>query len=103
MVPLAATSTAWAIRKLGGKRWQLLHRLIYFSALCGVIHFYWLVKSDITRPLLYGAILLTLMLFRAAIWIRPKPGTAPARACFEVSIDGGASFSLPAMPSGPPF
>ena len=76
MLPLAATSTAWAIRKVGGKRWQLLHRLIYFSALCGVIHFYWLVKSDITRPLLYGAILLTLMLFRAAIWLRPKPGPA---------------------------
>ena len=76
MVPLAATSTVWAIRKLGGKRWQLLHRLIYFSALCGVIHFYWLVKSDITRPLVLGAILLTLMLFRAAIWLRPKPGPA---------------------------
>jgi sulfoxide reductase heme-binding subunit YedZ len=72
MVPLAFTSTAWSIRKLGGKRWQLLHRLIYFSALGGVIHFYWLVKSDVSRPLLYGAILLMLMLFRAAIWLRPK-------------------------------
>ena len=76
MVPLALTSTVWSIRKLGGRRWQLLHRLIYFSALGGVIHFYWLVKSDITRPLVLGAILLTLMLFRAAIWLRPKPGPA---------------------------
>jgi sulfoxide reductase heme-binding subunit YedZ len=72
MVPLALTSTAWSIRKLGGKGWQLLHRLIYFSALAGVIHFYWLVKSDVRRPLLYGAILLVLMLYRAVIWLRPK-------------------------------
>jgi sulfoxide reductase heme-binding subunit YedZ len=72
MVPLALTSTAWSIRKLGGKRWQMLHRLIYLSALGGVIHFYWLVKSDVTRPLLYGAILLVLMLCRAVIW-KAKP------------------------------
>jgi sulfoxide reductase heme-binding subunit YedZ len=72
LVPLAVTSTAWSIRKLGGKRWQLLHRLIYFSTLGAVIHFYWLVKSDVTRPLLYGAILLVLMLFRGVIWLWPK-------------------------------
>jgi sulfoxide reductase heme-binding subunit YedZ len=72
LVPLALTSTSWAIRKLGGKRWQLLHRLIYFSALAGVIHYYWLVKSDIRLPLMYGAILLVLMLYRAIIWFRPK-------------------------------
>jgi methionine sulfoxide reductase heme-binding subunit len=69
MVPLGLTSTAWSIRKLGGKRWQLLHRLIYFSALGGVIHFYWLVKSDVSLPLLYGAILLVLMLYRGVAWI----------------------------------
>jgi sulfoxide reductase heme-binding subunit YedZ len=72
MVPLALTSTAWSIRKLGGKRWQLLHRLIYFSALCGVIHYYWLVESDVTRPLLYGAILLALILARAVFRSRSK-------------------------------
>jgi methionine sulfoxide reductase heme-binding subunit len=71
MVPLAMTSTAWSIRKLGGKRWQLLHRMIYFSALGGVIHYYWLVKSDVRKPLSYGAILLILMLYRAIIWVRP--------------------------------
>ena len=60
MVPLALTSTAWSIRKLGGKRWQQLHRLIYFSALAGVVHYYWLVKSDVRLPLLYGTILLVL-------------------------------------------
>ena len=72
MIPLAATSTAWAIRKLGGKKWQMLHRLVYFSALAGVIHYYWLVKADVRKPLLYGAILLTLMLYRAAVWTRKK-------------------------------
>jgi sulfoxide reductase heme-binding subunit YedZ len=71
MVPLALTSTAWSIRKLGGKNWQLLHRLIYFSALGGVIHYYWLVKSDVRLPLMYGAILLVLMLYRTVIWLRP--------------------------------
>jgi sulfoxide reductase heme-binding subunit YedZ len=76
MVPLALTSTTWSIRKLGGKRWQLLHRLIYFSALAGVIHFYWLVKSDVTRPELYGAILLVLTLYRAFVWLRPKTASA---------------------------
>ena len=68
MMPLALTSTAWSIRKLGGKRWQWLHRLIYISALAGVIHFYWLVKSDVRRPLLYGAILAILMLYRVFLW-----------------------------------
>jgi sulfoxide reductase heme-binding subunit YedZ len=70
LVPLALTSTAWSIRKLGGRRWQLLHRLIYFSALGGVIHYYWLVKSDIRLPLMYGAILLVLMLYRSVLWLR---------------------------------
>lgn len=78
MVPLALTSTAWAIRKLGGKKWQWLHRLIYVSALAGVIHFYWLVKSDVTRPKLYAEILGALMLYRAVIWLRPKPRVARA-------------------------
>jgi len=64
MVPLALTSTAWSIRKLGGKRWQQLHRLIYFSALAGVVHYYWLVKSDVRLPLLYASILLILLFYR---------------------------------------
>ena len=72
MVPLALTSTAWSIRKLGGRRWQMLHRLIYVSALCGVIHFYWLVKSDVTRPLLYGGILAVLMVARGGMWVAKR-------------------------------
>jgi methionine sulfoxide reductase heme-binding subunit len=54
MIPLAVTSTTGWIRRLGGKRWQKLHRLIYITAIAGVIHYYWLVKSDIRLPVFYG-------------------------------------------------
>lgn len=64
LIPLALTSTKNWIRRLGGKRWQLLHRLIYICALCGVVHYYWLVKSDHRLPLLYGAILALLLIYR---------------------------------------
>lgn len=63
MIPLAITSTAAMIRKLG-KRWQQLHRLVYLTAIAGVIHFYWLVKADIRRPVQYGAILALLLGYR---------------------------------------
>jgi len=72
MVPLALTSTAAMIRRLG-KRWQQLHRLVYFAAICGVIHFYWLVKADIRRPAQYGFALAILLGFRiVARWRRRK-------------------------------
>jgi methionine sulfoxide reductase heme-binding subunit len=64
LIPLAVTSTAGWIRRFGGKRWQMLHRLIYFSAILGVIHYYWLVKSAVIRPLTYGAIVAALLLWR---------------------------------------
>jgi sulfoxide reductase heme-binding subunit YedZ len=64
MAPLAVTSTAGWVRRLGYVRWQRLHRLIYLSALVGVIHFYWGVKSDIRMPVFYGAILAALLLYR---------------------------------------
>ena len=66
LIPLALTSTKGWIRRLGGRRWQALHRLIYVSALCGVVHYYWLVKSDHRLPLMYGAILSVLLLYRLA-------------------------------------
>ena len=68
MIPLALTSTKWAIRKLGGKRWQALHRLIYFSAAAGVIHYIWLVKADLRTPLKYAFVLGVLLLYRAISW-----------------------------------
>lgn len=69
MVPLALTSTQWSIRKLG-KKWQTLHRLIYVSALAGVIHFIWLVKKDVQEPLIYAIILGTLMSIRVFYWAK---------------------------------
>jgi len=72
MVPLALTSTAGWIRRLGGKRWQALHRLIYFAAISGVIHYIWLVKKDTRIPLEYGACLAVLLLYRVVIWAIPK-------------------------------
>ena len=71
LIPLALTSTAGWIRRLGGKRWHALHRLIYVSAIAGVIHYLWLVKADIRKPLIYGAILAVLLLYRIAVWIVP--------------------------------
>ena len=80
MIPLAATSTAWAIRKMGGKKWQLLHRLIYGSAIAGVIHYIWLVKADLTKPLQYAAILAVLLFYRIVVWLKPRgPRTAVAK------------------------
>ena len=70
MIPLALTSTKWSIRKLGGKRWQALHRLIYFSAAAGVIHYIWLVKADLKKPLEYAAVLTALMLYRVVARFR---------------------------------
>jgi sulfoxide reductase heme-binding subunit YedZ len=80
MVPLAFTSTRGWIRRMGGKRWQKLHRLIYFSAAAGVIHFLWLVKADRSRPLAYGSVLLMLLLFRLATWLVGKLRMRPAGA-----------------------
>lgn len=67
MIPLAVTSTAGWIRRLGGKRWQMLHRLIYITAVCGVIHYYWLVKSDIRQPVFYGFLVVLLLGWRARV------------------------------------
>jgi sulfoxide reductase heme-binding subunit YedZ len=72
MIPLALTSTKWSIRKLGGKRWQALHRLIYFSAAAGVIHYLWLVKADKKKPLEYAAVLGLLLFFRLGAWIASR-------------------------------
>lgn len=66
MAPLAATSFDRAIRWMGGRRWQKLHRLIYFSAMAGVVHYAWQGKTITYRPIYYGAILLVLLLARVA-------------------------------------
>jgi methionine sulfoxide reductase heme-binding subunit len=81
LIPLAITSTKGWIRRLGGKNWQALHRLIYITALCGVVHYYWLVKSDHRLPLLYGVILALLLLYRLVISLF-KPRPAPVSVQF---------------------
>jgi sulfoxide reductase heme-binding subunit YedZ len=72
LVPLAITSTAGWIRRIGGKNWILLHRLIYFSAIAGVIHYAWLVKSDERKPIQYAVILGILLLYRLVVWFTGK-------------------------------
>ena len=79
LIPLALTSTAGWIRRLGGRRWQMLHRLIYISAICGVIHYYWLVKSAVLRPLTYGAIVAVLLLWRLGDWLIRRRRAAAAK------------------------
>lgn len=87
MIPLALTSSKWAIRKLG-KRWQMLHRLIYFSAAAGVVHYIWLVKADLKKPLEYGFVLGMLLLYRVVAWAVSKRSTpkAIAKAGQQVAV-----------------
>jgi sulfoxide reductase heme-binding subunit YedZ len=78
MVPLAVTSTAGMIRRLGGKRWNRLHRLVYACAALGVVHYWWLVKADIRRPLAYGVVVAILLAFR--LWWAKRRIAAPIAA-----------------------
>ena len=64
LIPLAVTSTNGMVKRLGGANWRRLHRLAYFATGAGVLHFIWLVKADLREPLIYLAILITLMLLR---------------------------------------
>ncbi|HYX52394.1 MAG TPA: protein-methionine-sulfoxide reductase heme-binding subunit MsrQ [Candidatus Limnocylindrales bacterium] len=88
MLPLAITSTTGWIRRMGGKRWQRLHRLIYLSALAGVVHFVWLVKADLRRPLAYGSVLGVLLLYRFFISMTEKLKSR-ARARIPVASASG--------------
>ena len=69
---------------MGGKRWQLLHRLIYGSAIAGVIHYYWLVKSDIRDPVFYGVLVGILLLWRVAGWWAKRSAAPVARGPTQV-------------------
>jgi sulfoxide reductase heme-binding subunit YedZ len=86
LVPLAATSNAPMIRRLGGRRWQALHRLAYLAAAAAALHFIMLVKSWPAEPIVYAAIVAALLLFRLQHALRkrlrPEPATSlsPRRA-----------------------
>jgi sulfoxide reductase heme-binding subunit YedZ len=76
MVPLALTSTAGWIRRLGGRNWQRLHRLVYLTGIAGVVHYWWRVKADTLHPAVYAAIIALLLGFRLVLslkrsrWVR---------------------------------
>jgi len=86
LMPLALTSTSGMIRRLG-RRWQQLHRLTYVIAIGGVVHFLWLVKADIRRPLIYGSILTLLLACRLAMRCRLALPARLSRAHKEVPIE----------------
>ena len=69
LIPLAVTSNQWMMRKLK-KNWLKLHKLVYIIGILGVVHYYWLVKSDVREPLMYAGILL--LLFGIRFWYRVK-------------------------------
>jgi methionine sulfoxide reductase heme-binding subunit len=72
LIPLAATSTAKALKRLGFATWKRLHRLAYVVAILGVVHFFLRVKKDTTEPMIYGAILAGLFLVRIAAWVKER-------------------------------
>ncbi|MBC7907715.1 MAG: sulfoxide reductase heme-binding subunit YedZ [Rhodospirillaceae bacterium] len=81
LVPLAVTSTDAMIRRLGGRRWRLLHKLVYGVGILGVVHYWMMVKADIRQPMLYAAVLAVLLGYRvAAYWLekarRQRQGAA---------------------------
>lgn len=84
MIPLAITSFNAAIRVLGGRRWQALHRSVYVVAILGVVHFWWLVKRDIREPLIYALILAVLLGLRA--WWREQERRAQVAGKFGREI-----------------
>lgn len=84
LVPLAVTSSHGMMRRLGGRRWQRIHRLIYPAAVGAVLHYYWLVKADTREPLVYAAVLLLLLGLRIH-WFRHivQRALSPAMACLR--------------------
>jgi methionine sulfoxide reductase heme-binding subunit len=91
LIPLAITSTAGWIRRLGGRRWRILHRAIYICAVCGVIHYYWLVKSAVIRPIFYGVLVGLLLAWRLGDWFLRRRRSALAAAA---ATGSGQSLSV---------
>jgi sulfoxide reductase heme-binding subunit YedZ len=93
LIPLAVTSTAGWIRRLGGKNWNRLHQLVYISGIAGVVHYWWKVKADIRQPALFAAVLALLLGFRIVWWMRSGPSRSAAAVNHQTSA---ASESVPA-------
>ncbi len=100
LIPLAATSTRKMVKRLGGKRWVRLHRLVYVAAALGVLHFLWLVKADVREPVIFGWTLVALLGYRlvaerlrsrrAALRAAAEPGR-PTRGAQRVPTGSGAA------------
>lgn len=96
LIPLAITSTAGWIRRLGGKRWQALHRAVYACAVLSVVHYYWRVKSDIRKPVFYGALVGILLVWRLGTRLLKKKAPVAVRtspATPRTPLSGGRSGS----------
>ena len=89
LLPLALTSTNWAIRKLGGKRWNRLHKLVYIAAICGVIHYWWQVKPGVLLPMpLTIAVALLLLIRPLQSWLLRREAQAAARTTTRRTATG---------------
>ena len=85
LLPLALTSTPASIRRLGFRRWTLLHQLAYVAGVLAVIHFFWRVKIDVSQPLVYAGVVTLLLLIRVAFWL---PSFARARRSLAAGVGG---------------
>lgn len=90
MIPLAVTSTRRMMQRLGGQRWQRLHRLVYLIAVGGVVHYAWLVKKDLSGPVLFAAVLTLLLGYRIVHAVR--------RRCFQPAAESRGALPHPADP-----
>ena len=80
LIPLAVTSTDGMMRRLGGKRWRGLHQWVYLAGFAGVVHFWWLVKKDITEPVLFAIAFSVAMLVRLLMKARKRSSPLPDHA-----------------------
>ena len=91
LMPLALTSTNWAVRKLGGARWARLHRLVYLIAVTATVHYLWAVKKDTFFPLAYFATFLGLLGYRTVLMLRRRRAGSRANHGARVVDAGGAA------------
>jgi len=96
LIPLALTSTNKMVKRLGGKRWQALHRSVYAIALLGVVHYWWLVKADLTEPIIYALVLAVLLGFR--VWWRDQERKAQLAGKFGMEGPAGVPINQRIIP-----
>lgn len=80
LIPLAVTSNNALVKRLGARRWQLLHRLVYAIAALGVLHFWWLVKRDITEPFIFASLLALVLIIRLLYLLKQQRSASASSA-----------------------